>query len=549
MIQKTFFILAFISISIAWLFPNDATSWVSFISEYLAFIAAFFIVAGCFHKDKIQIPQIILPILLISFIPFMQFFLGTVFSVSIAYLSFFYLFVFFALIVYSYNLTKDQQPIIWLSYALVFSSITSCVFAISQWLDIYIYVPVIELKGNRPYANFGQPNHLSTFLFMGFLAALYLLEVEKLKKYLAYTFIIIILFTIALTQSRTSWIVIAFIVIFYLVKKLNSDLKLKPLFMASCSGFLLLCIILQPKLSVLIRDSFGFNTAQTMEVLTRATTQHERIELWKQAFDLIFQKPFSGYGWNQTGISVVEQIERVNFSYWYSSTHNIILDIFTWCGLILGSLIVLYFTYLILYSTFKIKIKEANYALLMIGVVLIHGMLEYPLSYSYFLLPVGFLLGIVLSGIKDLKIISVSNKFTYLVIVIYAGCLYLVWTEYVNALADQSKAKIIALNRMAKIEDPKDKYFEIENNYYILKDMGYHAEWLALNAKQKYSLGEIEKMDKFVTLYPSQFNLIKLAQIYLYNDHKIAAERQLYVFNKLYKSKYTMKNLEDTLNK
>ena len=38
---------------------------------------------------------------------------------------------------------------------------------------------------------------------------------------------------------------------------------------------------------------------------------------------------------------------------------------------------------------------ESLCCLLMVGVVLVHGMLEFPLEYAFFLLPVGFLLGCV----------------------------------------------------------------------------------------------------------------------------------------------------------
>ncbi|QIO07036.1 PglL family O-oligosaccharyltransferase [Acinetobacter shaoyimingii] len=547
MIKKTFILLALVVSSVAWLFPNDATSWVSFVSEYLAFLSAFFFLLACLYIKSIQVPRIILPIALISMIPFVQYVLGQIHFISTAYLSFFYIFVFFALIIYAYNLSKEQDILSWFCYATVFGAMVSCVFAISQWLDLYIYVPVIELKGVRPYANFGQPNHLSTFLFMGFIATLYLLEIKKIKTYLAYSFILTLLFSIALTQSRTSWIAIAFIVVFYLIKKTHADLNLKNHFLPICSVFLILCIVLQDKISNLSEKLLGLKTVETMDVMTRATTQHERLDLWKQAIEMILQRPVFGYGWDQTSLSLIQNIDRVSFSYWYSSTHNIILDILTWCGLIIGGIIVIYFAYLILLLSIKSRTKTSIYALLMIGVVLIHAMLEYPLQYSYFLLPVGFLLGIILSEFKKLKTVNVSNLLSYFIVIAYALGLYLVWTEYVNVLADQSKAKIVALNRMAKMENPNDQSFKLEHKYWVLTEMQYHAEWVAIDPKQKFTQEHLEQMHKFVELNPSQFNLVKLAQIYLYNGQKNEAEHQLLILNKFFKSDYSMQNLQATL--
>jgi hypothetical protein len=58
------------------------------------------------------------------------------------------------------------------------------VIAVLQWLNLdqHLY-GVMELRaGNRPFANFAQPNNMSTFLVMGLMACLYLFEQQKLKK-------------------------------------------------------------------------------------------------------------------------------------------------------------------------------------------------------------------------------------------------------------------------------------------------------------------------------------------------------------------------------
>src|SRR5690606_32546860 len=102
-------------------------------------------------------------------IPLIQFALGQVYFWTTAIISFFYLIVFFFTIVYAYVIASSNKSEL-MTYLCITLMICGCicvVMACTQWLNIYTpYLPTLELKGSRPFANFAQPNHLSTFLFM-----------------------------------------------------------------------------------------------------------------------------------------------------------------------------------------------------------------------------------------------------------------------------------------------------------------------------------------------------------------------------------------------
>lgn len=99
-----------------------------------------------------------------------------------------------------------------------------------QWLGFESSVyGIMQLKGNRPYANFGQPNNLATFLIIGLMGALFLYEKHKASLWLLIPSSLSILFAICLTQSRTSLLVCIFICIYWMIKQYKNKPRLNLL--------------------------------------------------------------------------------------------------------------------------------------------------------------------------------------------------------------------------------------------------------------------------------------------------------------------------------
>lgn len=547
MIQYFLFLLSFIILGLSFLTPTDRTLWNGFVGEYLVFIAVFFLLISI-SFNKVKLPKILIPILVCACIPLIQFIFGQVYLWTIAIVSFFYLITFsFSIIgAYSSESLYKSKLMIYLCTTFIVSGCISVVMACSQWLNFYIqYLPTLELSGSRPFANFGQPNHLSTFLFMGLISVWYLYETNRFKSYFLYLIALFLLFGIALTQSRTAWVVCLCIAFFYFLIKTRAQLKLKILGFGSLFASYIVFISTLPTITKFLEQLFELDLAQARDVVSRASSGHERLSLWQQSWDLILLQPWQGYGWNQVSVSIVENIDRFYWGLWYTSSHNIVLDIFLWVGIPFGILILAYVCWLLYILLIHAKSKEAYLSLMMMLPILVHASLEYPLSYSYFLLPLGLLLGIALADIKYLKVFEMNKIFSSILLFIYATCLAIVWQEYVNSLADQSKAKILALERMVK----KDvSSLTISNKYYLLTSLEYHAIWVALDVKKKYSVAELNKFEKFVKVNPSEYNLLKLTQIYLVNENYKKADLSLHIFNILYKRNDKIEDVVKSLN-
>ncbi|WP_155757258.1 pilin glycosylation ligase domain-containing protein [Acinetobacter sp. CIP 102136] len=216
----------------SWLSVNHYNPWVVFYNEYYAVIAL--IISMFFFINKsLKIPKIIIPIIFLSFVPVIHFFIGKVFYFSIGFMGFIYVSCFWLAIILGFNLCNsifDRVKIFYyFSCLLVFVGFVTGCIAIFQWLNLEDYIPWIrDINGKqRPYGNFAQPNNMSTFLIMSLMACLYIYEIKKTNIRLIIISAIIILIGITLSQSRTAWLVSVFIFIYLSIYQYKDIVTLK----------------------------------------------------------------------------------------------------------------------------------------------------------------------------------------------------------------------------------------------------------------------------------------------------------------------------------
>lgn len=111
--------------------------------------------------------------------------------------------------------------------------------------------------------------------------------------------------------------------------------------------------------------------------------------------DAVLASPWVGYGFNQVSVAQSRQLLLGGSpAVWAEHTHNVALDLFVWCGLPLGALVLALLGWMILRGMRNAWRDPAlGPAGLALAVLLIHAMLEFPLDYFIFLLPFGVLLG------------------------------------------------------------------------------------------------------------------------------------------------------------
>ena len=258
----------------------------SFFSEYIFYVSFIFLIFSFLLKSKkVQIPQVIIPIVCIIFSVACHHYF---FNDSI-YFYFLYLCAFFIAIFIGFN--QKSQVMVYLCVLFLVTGLVSSILAYIQWLG---YSPnknyVLTLIGNRPYANFAQPNHLATFLFLSLISLYYLFEKNKVHVFIAVIFALVLMWGIVLTQSRTAWLVIIFLPFFIIFKSKVILLQISKLGLTSLLITFWLMVVSLPYVNQWL--SPYFNIAQSSTLVERATTGHLRLNIWTQMIHAILEKPW-----------------------------------------------------------------------------------------------------------------------------------------------------------------------------------------------------------------------------------------------------------------
>lgn len=539
------FILASLLIGFAWLSPIHTYPWVTFSSELASFAAGVALLTLCL-KQPIKIPRAQLWMFAIAIVPLLQWSFGLVFDFSIALLSSVYLLGFWFMVVMGYHLSlqtdaREQlmKQVCWL--LLIIASVTSLI-AMVQWLGFESSVyGIMQLKGNRPYANFGQPNNLATFLIIGLMGALFLYEKHKASLWLLIPSSLSILFAICLTQSRTSLLICIFICIYWVIKQYKNKPRLNfiKLFGWAATYFLIAGYLL-PIIAQVMTTSVGEAVTHTASLAERAGSGHERLGMWMQIIHAIGERPWFGYGWNQTSVAVVESIHFNTVQVWFNSAHNIVLDLLVWNGLPLGFLIIAYFAIWLFWLSKNAKDTISIVAILMVSAILMHAMLEFPQRYAYFLLPMGFLLGLIQAQTPNLNGVSLHRNIIRCVWLVSLIVLLLIWRDY---KLFQENSKLVFKQK------PVSEEILGSSKILILTQFQQRLDWIALKPQTLMSDSDLSVIGEMVKNKATPYNLKKYAQLLVYNHKLDEAEQQLFVLQQLYKQKISLAEIMELNNK
>lgn len=528
--KNIFLIIAILFYCLSILNPAFYPPWTSFISEYLSFIALLCLLP-ILSKKNILIPKISLFVLLVSCIPIIQYFLGQVYYIDTAYLSFFYLFSFWLAILVGFNgALKFKNSLTYFYGVILLCGLLSSLIAILQWLPITVDSDFLMNTKGRPFANMAQPNHLSTFLILSLISCVYFFENKIINSKILLCFSIILLLSIALTQSRTAWIVFLFLYLYWLLSYKRDILRLSnKVVILHFTLFIIFSILLPLIKKLLVKNP-------TISILDRASSGHERVQIWQQAVEAIKLKPLGGYGWNQSSFAQFDTIQEGFIKHKLTSFHNIVLDVFVWCGIPLGIFIVVFFTYLLI----KFLIKSTNVAQIcaisFIFVVLIHALFEYPLFYSYFLLPMGFVFGFILYSFKS-DVIKIHG-FLFAFIFIFGVFLsFHIFREYSRIPDNMVAAEAHEMNE-------RRDFVKLPYKKNIFTVFVKRAEWIALYPCTKLDEREIDELSYMVKTYMIYYDLLKFSKLLAYNGYIEQSKQYLNKINYMYNKKYTISNLQ-----
>jgi O-antigen ligase len=259
-------------------------------------------------------------------------------------------------------------------------------------IDSYIVLKV----SFSVYGNMAQPNHFANYVALGLISLGLLYQQRTLKIGYVAALALPLLFVIALSGSRSTWLY--FISMTILAWWWNRrDTTMRPLLhysIAMLVGFGIMIFVVQLP--------FLAGADNNMDVMRRMFKDHSsgvvRLYLWKEASHIFLSAPLLGVGFGQYAwhhLQWVPILQATNIQGLYNHAHNLLLQFAAEAGLA-GVVVLLGGLGLWLKGVYHARRSAAHwwgYAAL--AVLAIHSSLEYPLWYTYFVAIAAILLGLL----------------------------------------------------------------------------------------------------------------------------------------------------------
>jgi O-antigen ligase len=261
------------------------------------------------------------------------------------------------------------------------------------------WIAVSGLPG-RAVGNLRQPNHLSSLLLWSCIAVIGLLELRRLRLGWAIALMVALVFSVVLTASRTGVVsVIALAAWGLLDRRLSRATRLLLLAAPIVYGMSWLGMNEWAKLS---QHTFG--GAKRIE---ESALGGSRLAILIDTLAMIRQQPWSGVGFGEFNFAWTLTPLPQRPSPFFDHTHNLPLQLLVELGVPLA-LLVMGLLLLALWraarAAWRAPADEGQVTLgvaqrcafLMVCMIGLHSLVEYPLWYSYFLLPAAWAWGFAL---------------------------------------------------------------------------------------------------------------------------------------------------------
>jgi O-antigen ligase len=267
-----------------------------------------------------------------------------------------------------------------------------------QWHTPLDAVILMQQQSSGLYGNLAQPNHFADYIALGMVSLGLLFQQCKLNPVYVILLSVPLLFAMALSGSRSTWLYLLLMVILAWWSA-RRDVALRPLLRYSVlllAGFGLMHLVVQ--LSFMTGADSGTTSVQRMLAYNGGgdTGGSIRLYLWHEAWLMFMQFPMLGVGFGQFGwhhFEMLPLLQADNIRGYYNNAHNLVFQLAAETGI--AGLLALFASFGIwIHGLRRVQPSASHwwgYAVL--GVLTIHSLLEYPLWYTYFLAVAAVLLG------------------------------------------------------------------------------------------------------------------------------------------------------------
>jgi O-antigen ligase len=505
-------------IGLSWLLPGHYFPWLGFQQEFAAALGAALIgTAVALRRQTVNWPALSILALGTALVPLIQYGLGHVHFFSDAVLASAYVAGFALCVAAGATLGRDDSSLVdALAFATVLAAIASVGMALVQWLQLQPVSWVEPLRGgSRPYANIGQPNHLSSIIAIGMIGLLRWFEIRRIGRASLLLGASFLGLGMLLTQSRTGWLVFALCVAWL---TLSRQVRLRTPPVALVGALLVFSAL------TLVWGHVNEALSLTGPDLASARLEAGTRPLhWAALWDAAWRRPWTGYGWTQ--VTYAHQAVALDHPFTgehITNSHNVALDLLIWNGFPLGAMIIA--SLIFWFVRHLMACRDGEQALLLCIVIALgtHAMVEYPLEYAFFLLPLGFWMG-TLDSKPTQRVALAGPGWSFAVPLALLIALQLrIGVEYLRTEEAARTLRFvvfgIGVDKVPTAPEP---------DVWLLDRPKQFHRYMLSQAQEGLSEHDLRNIDRVARRHPSPSSLFRLAVVQGINGNPVESRRTL----------------------
>ncbi|MBB2929676.1 PglL family O-oligosaccharyltransferase [Paraburkholderia silvatlantica] len=365
-----------------------------------------------------------------------------------------------------YTITRARlmrSALVWGAFALQFGGLFAVFTQVIQLFHLETKVTPLVVAYNitvdrRPFGNMAQANHLATYIAFAMAGAMYLVLTRRLNVLLWGMLTAIYSGGLALTVSRGPWLQMGVIFVAGLWIALTgcrseADEGRGALAqgLASAAGpgpgrqaggvrawiIPVVLVLIFFGMNTFVRWAnvhYGLDLAQSAaERMKDASQIAPRLALWRYGWTMFKSHPVLGVGWGDFPVHQFELVRSLGGVEIANNAHDIFLDLLAKTGLVGLAIVVIGLVAWFVRGLRAPHTAERVFGFMLIGVLVMHALVEYPQQYMFFLLPAMFVFGLLET--KPLRVVPSRVSLGVYAVVVFGGvaALYPVLRDYNRA--------------------------------------------------------------------------------------------------------------------
>ncbi|RAR58845.1 O-antigen ligase [Paraburkholderia unamae] len=340
-----------------------------------------------------------------------------------------------------------QAALVWGAFALQIGGLFAVFCQLIQLFHLETKVTPFVVAYNitvdrRPFGNMAQANHLASYIAFAMAGAMYLVQTRRLNPVLWAVLTAVYSGGLALTVSRGPWLQMGVIFVAGLWIALTGcrteagdgrGSNAQGLASAAAtdrkSGGLRAWIIPVALVAIFFAMNayvrwanvhYNLDLAQSAADRMKDASQiAPRLALWRYGWTMFKSHPVLGVGWGDFPIHQFELVRTLGGVEIANNAHDIFLDLLAKTGLAGIVIVVLGLVAWFVRALRAPHTAERVFGFMLIGVLVMHALVEYPQQYMFFLLPAMFVFGLLET--KPLRAVGSRVSLGVYAVVVFGG--------------------------------------------------------------------------------------------------------------------------------